>query len=256
MPLLLTFPSTAVARITLNRPERSNALSPELLEALSEALARLKARLDIRIVLLAAEGKNFCGGLDLTLASESDEKAKAMSMAVVQCLTALRNLPQMVIAVVQGAARAGGGALMVASDIVVAEETCNIAFPEIHRGLDPILLFPLLRRRLSSSALSELILTGQVVDVHRAKELGLVHRVVSAGQGLTQAENLAAGICRSASGPLRTAKELILAQETTAAGYTLEQEFAQTVESHLISWQSAAAREGVAAFLEKRLPGF
>ncbi len=255
-PLLLAFPSSSAARLVLNRPKRSNAFSPELLEALSVVLDDLKARPDVRIVLLTAEGKNFCGGLDLALAAESDEKARSMSAAVVRCLTALRHLPQTVITVAQGAARAGGGALIAASDLVVAEESFHIAFPEIHRGLDPILLFPLLRRRLAPSALSELLLTGQAIDAHRAEKIGLVHRIVPAGQGLERAESLADEISRSAPGPLRTAKELILAQETTAAGCPLEVEFTQTLESHLASWQSNSAREGVAAFLEKRPPVF
>lgn len=255
-PLLYEQSSPEVARLVLNRPERSNAFSPELLEALAAALDELQTRRDLRVVLLAATGKNFCGGLDLGIAAQSEENAGRLSELVVRCLSRLRQLPQVVIAAAQGAARAGGAALLAVSDLVVADETFHLAFPEIHRGLDPILLFPVLRRRLSVSALSELLLTGQSIDVKRAVQLGLVHQAAPVGRALEYAEVWADEICRSAPDALRTAKELILAHETTAAGCPLEVELAQTLESHLISWRSPSAREGVAAFLEKRPPVF
>lgn len=248
--------STGVVRLTLCRAERSNAFSLELLQHFTDRLDDVRKDSDCRVLVLEAEGRNFCGGLDLAEAALSDENARKMPELVVGILAKLRQLPQVVIAAVHGAARAGGGALVAAADLVVASEDFNIAFPEIKRGLEPVLLFPLLRRRLSGSALSELLLTAEAVDVHRARQLGLVHRIVPAGTENEAAERLAEEIRQSDAASLRTAKELNLVQETVSAGCSLEDEFAQSLENHVRSWNSPAAREGVAAFLEKRRPNF
>lgn len=248
--------SEKIVRLTLNRPERSNAFSLELLTQFSDALDEIRADSSCRILVLTAEGKNCCGGLDLSEAAQSDEKARKMPALVVDILAKLHRLPQTVIAAVRGAARAGGAALAVATDLVVASDDFNVAFPEIHRGLEPILLFPLLRRKLSGSALSELLLTGQPIDAYRAWQLGIVHRIVQPGHELEVALKLAEDICKADSGALRTAKELILVNENSLAGCSLEEEFAQSLENHVTSWFSASGQEGIRAFLEKRNPNF
>lgn len=256
MPIRFEAVSPEIARLTLTRPERSNAFSLELLQTFTRRLDEIRADDRIRILLIQAEGKNFCGGLDLAEAAQSEEKAREMPVLVVEVLAKLRRLPQVVLSAVQGAARAGGGALVAASDLVVAAENFNVAFPEVRRGLEPILLFPLLRRKLSVSALSELLLTGDAISADRARQLGLVHRIVPDGTEKTAAEQWATNILKSDPSSVRTAKELILVQESATAGCSLEEEFAQSLENHLTSWNSASGREGVAAFLEKREPKF
>lgn len=248
--------STEIVQLVLNRPDRSNAFSLKLLEQFSKHLDEIRADSQCRVLILTAEGKNFCGGLDLSEAVQSDEKARKMPGLVVEILIKLRRLSLPVIAAVHGAARAGGAALILASDFVVAADDFNLAFPEIHRGLEPILLFPLLRRKLSSSALSELLLTGQPIDSHRAFQLGLVHRIVEADRKLETARKLACEICQAVPDAIRTAKELIFVNENASAGCSLEDEFAQSLESHISSLFSASGQEGVRAFLEKRQANF
>ena len=242
--------------LTLNRPERSNALSLELLERFSEHIDEIKANSKLRVVFLKAEGKNFCGGLDLKEAAESEAKARRMPALVVEILSKLRKLPQIVVTVAQGAARAGGGALIAASDLVIVTKNFDIAFPEVRRGLEPILLFPLLRRKLSSSALSELLLTGNSVNAERAKQLGLVHKIVDDGREKDITHEFFHSILNADMNAVRTSKELILVHEISTAGCSLEEEFARSLENHLVSWFSPSGREGVAAFLEKRNPKF
>ncbi len=255
MSLIFNF-QRSIVHCQLSRPERSNAFSLDLLREFSRRLDEIRADRSRLVLFISAEGKNFCGGLDLAEASESDENAREMPKLVVEILSKLRRLPQVVVTAVQGAVRAGGAALMAASDLVVAAEDFNVAFPEVKRGLEPVLLFPLLRRKLSASALSELLLTGNPVDAQRARQLGLVHHVVPNGRQQEVALELAEEICRNAPSTIRTAKELILVHETTQAGCSLEEEFEQSLENHILSWHSPAAREGVAAFLEKRPPVF
>lgn len=240
----------------MNRPERSNAFSLALLRELWHRLDDIGGDSEVRILILQAEGKNFCGGLDLAEAAESDEKARIMPKLVVEILAKIRKTPQIVVAAVQGAARAGGGALVAACDLVVASENFNIAFPEVHRGLEPVLLFPLLRRKLSVSALNELLLTAQPIDAVRARQLGLVHHVVDDGRQRDAALELAEKILDADADSLRTAKELIYVHETQLGGCSLEDEFARSYENHVTSWFSASGQEGVAAFLEKRKPNF
>lgn len=242
--------------LILNRPERSNALSLDLLRRFSEYLDEIRDDSRYGVLLLRAEGKNFCGGLDLKEATQSDENARLMPTLVVEILAKLRRLPQVVVTEAQGAARAGGGALIAASDLVVATEDFNIAFPEVRRGLEPMLLFPLLRRKLSTSALSELLLTGDPVNAQRALQLGLVHRIVQRSVGGALEEGYVSDILNADPKAVRTAKEMILVHENAAAGCSLEEEFAQSLENHLASWCSPSGREGVAAFLEKREPNF
>lgn len=256
MPIRFDTISPEIARLTLARPERSNAFSLELLRQFSRRLDEIRTDERVRVLLIQAEGKNFCGGLDLAEASRSGEKARQMPTLVVEVLAKLRRLPQVVLAAAQGAARAGGGALVAVSDLVVAAENFNIAFPEVRRGLEPILLFPLLRRKLSVSALSELLLTGEALSSHRARQLGLVHRIVPDGEEKNAAEEWATKILEGDAAALRTAKELILVQESASAGCSLEEEFRQSLENHLASWHSPSGREGVAAFLEKRTSNF
>lgn len=257
--------ASEIVQLTLNRPDRSNAFSLELLRHFSAALDEIRDDSQCRILILNAEGKNFCGGLDLREAAvetnsaadaTADAAGRIMPGLVVDILVKLRRLPQTVIAAVHGAARGGGAALVVASDLVVASEDFNLAFPEIHRGLEPILLFPLLRRKLSGSALSELLLTGQAIDAARARQIGIVHRIVENDREHEAARNLADDLCQADPNSLRTAKELILVNENAAAGCSLEDEFAQSLESHVASWFSASGQEGVRAFLEKRTPKF
>lgn len=245
----------SVVRLTLCRPERSNAFSLELLQRLSKELDTLSSDRTFRVLILAAAGKNFCGGLDFLEATRSDNDVRRMSTFVIEILAKLRRIPQIVVAAAHGAARAGGAALIVASDLVIAADNLSLGFPEVRRGLEPMLLFPLLRRKLTGTALREFLLTGLPVDAEQARRFGLVHRIVPPGEEARQAEILAEEVLRGESGAVRTAKEIVLAHETALFG-PLEDEFVLALESHLASWRSPTAKHGVAAFLEKREPAF
>lgn len=252
-PILVSEISETISSIRLNRPERSNAFSLELLRSLSVQLEKINAEPAKRFVILQGSGKSFCGGLDMAEASESRELAYEMSALVSEILVRIRKTDRVMIGLAQGPAYGGGGAILAACDFVLAGESFRIAFPEVHRGLEPALLFPLLRRKLSRTALSRMILSGEPIGPEEAKEYGLVSEIIEGSErdlyfnGIVLVKKLA----RAEPHALACAKRMIYEQ---FEGAEFEAEMQLALESHFKSWCSPAASEGVKAFLGKR-PG-
>ena len=270
--VVLTEYSSEFVTLTLNRPERCNAFSCELLAQLSAALNGIERDKNRRVVILRGAGKIFCSGLDLSEAAamtlpEEIEGARAddrfawhetqpykMALAVADILVKLREMPQIVIAAPQGLACGGGGGLVAASDLVVAADDFRIMFPELKRGLRPTLLFPLLRRRLPDAALRQMVLTGTSINARQAREFGLVHQIVTPESLGETALSLAREICAGEPETIRFAKRMLQSSGPEGNFELFKQEMHDAVEQHTRSWYSEAAREGVAAFLEKRQP--
>ena len=271
-PIILTEHSPEIVTLTLNRPERCNAFSLDLLEQLDSHLNRIERDKQRRVVILCGAGKTFCSGMDLAEAAkntspEEIEQAKTsetfkwykthqlkMASLVAFILVKLRQMPQIVICAPHGFACGGGGGLIAASDLVVAADDLKIMFPELKRGLQPALLFPLLRRKLPDSALRQMVLTGMAIDVQRAKEFGLVHDIVPPDMLDEAALSLAREVCLGEPETVRFAKQQMQSPGTGCDFELFMEEMPQAVEQHTLSWFSASAQEGVAAFLEKRLP--
>ena len=262
--------SPEIVSLTLNRPERCNAFSYELLEQMGEQLNRISRDKNCRVVILQGAGKMFCTGLDLAEAaehtsaelvgkSETDghfyvgEHPFKMAVSVSLILTKLCRMPQIIICAPHGYACGGGGGLVAASDLVVAADDFKIMFPELKRGLKPTLLFPLLRRKLSDSVLRQLVLTGTPINAQRAREFGLVHDIVKPESLDEMALFLAKEVCAGEPETVRFAKRM---QQFPQKGDDLlfRKEMLEAAKQHTISWYSKPAQEGIAAFLEKRLP--
>src|ERR1700738_1586884 len=169
-----------ITLLTLNRPERRNALSLELLTELTAAIKVASDQPQERILILRGAGKAFCTGLDLKEAAD-DKKAHATAEMVAKTLTALSQTRLITIAAVHGAAVAGGAGIMSACDFVVAAEKTKIGYPEVRRGLVAGLVMTFLRRQVGERAIRELLLGSELIDAECAKEIGLVNRVVSQG---------------------------------------------------------------------------
>src|SRR3954449_4981017 len=170
--------SPQISIITLNRPERRNALTIELMTELTAAIATPGADPSQRILILRGAGKAFCTGLDLEEAAIT-EKAHASAEMVGRMLLALANTRLVTIAAVHGAAVAGGAGIMSACDFVIAAERTKIGYPEVRRGLVPGLVMTFLRRQVGERNMRELLFSGESIDAARAKEIGLVNRVVA-----------------------------------------------------------------------------
>jgi methylglutaconyl-CoA hydratase len=240
-----------IVSVTLNRPERRNALSIELVERLWVELEKLADDKASRVVILRGAGPVFCAGLDLKEAADEslvDRSASAVSRA----LDLLRGTPLITIAAVQGGALAGGAGLMAACDIVVAASDAKIGFPEIRRGLLPALICNVLLHRVREGDLRELFLAGESIDATRAQAVGLVQRVVPPEQLLDEAMSVAQSVVAGGPETVRQTKALlnsVLQQTDGHAGASL-------IDTHLAARHSAEAREGLAAFAEKRQPNW
>src|SRR5438046_8015485 len=180
MPVVLVEKKTPqITVITLNRPERRNALSIELLTELIAAIKLASDQPHERIIVLRGAGAAFCTGLDLKEA-QNQTKAHATADLVAHVLGALSEARPVTIAAVHGAAVAGGAGIMSACDFVVAAEGTKIGYPETRRGLVAGLVMTFLRRQLRERDMRELLLGGELIDEKRALEMGLVNRVVQA----------------------------------------------------------------------------
>ena len=165
-----------IARITLNRPEKRNALNPELISALKKAVQDSD-----RLILLSGAGSDFCSGADLSglhnmaEANVLDHLASAREMA--DLFIAMRRHPHPIIAAVRGRALAGGCGLATAADIILASESAQFGYPEVNIGFVPAMVMAILRRCVSEKRAFELIATGDVISAQTAFDYGLVNRV-------------------------------------------------------------------------------
>src|SRR6476661_3535294 len=168
MPFVLIEKQTQqITRITLNRPERRNSLTIELLTELTDAIEKAAADESQRILILRGAGDSFCTGLDLKEAAEV-AKAHASAEMVAKTLVILARTRLVTIAAVHGAALAGGAGIMSACDFVVAVEQTKIGYPEVRRGLVAGLVMTFLRRQLKERDLRELVLSSELIDAKRA----------------------------------------------------------------------------------------
>jgi methylglutaconyl-CoA hydratase len=257
-PLVLANEQSGILRLTLHRPQKRNALTRELLKELHQHLRELAGRTDLRLVVLGASGMAFCAGMDLAQMQET--AARANASAIWQADTEIyRDVVQALfecacptLAVVPGAAVAGGLGLVLACDLVVAAETATFALPEPKRGITAAIVTPLLTYRVSPAAASFLLMSGDAVDARRAQQMGFCH-VVALPDGLeTAARRVEQSILSGAPGALATTKQLL--QRCTAGDIRAQLDGAVAVSAQ--ARETAEAREGLQAFLEKRPPAW
>jgi methylglutaconyl-CoA hydratase len=235
--------------LTLNRPERRNALTIDLMSELVAAIEIAAAESERRVLVLRGAGAAFCTGLDLNEVSEP-QKAHASAELVAKMLLTVSQTRLVTIAVVHGAAVAGGAGLMSACDFVVAAEKTKIGYPEVRRGLVAGLVMTFLRRQLRERDARELLLGGELFDAQRAKEIGLVNRVVPRDHLDAEADKIIASVSQGAPQALANTKQLLEELWST----TVAQDIERALQHHMQARASDEAKEGVAAFLEKRAP--
>jgi methylglutaconyl-CoA hydratase len=235
--------------LTLNRPERRNALTIELLTELTAALDAASADPQKRIFILRGAGQAFCAGLDLQETTVV-EKAHRSAEMVAKTLLAISQTRLITIAQIHGAAVAGGAGLMSACDFVVAAERTKIGYPETKRGLVAGLVMTFLRRQLRERDIRELLFTGELISAERAREIGLVNRVVAPNELENETEKIVAAVLQNAPVALASTKRLI--EELWSS--TVKEDVGRALRHHMEARESAEAKEGIAAFLEKRSP--
>ncbi|MEY2486842.1 MAG: methylglutaconyl-CoA hydratase [Verrucomicrobiota bacterium] len=250
MPVVLIEKQTPqITVLTLNRPERRNALSLQLLTELSAAIKMASDEPHERILILRGAGAAFCTGLDLKEAADQT-KAHATADMVAKTLIALSETRLITIAAVHGAAVAGGAGIMSACDYVVAAERTKFGYPETRRGLVAGLVMTFLRRQLRERDIRELLLGAELIGADRALQMGLVNRVVPAADVMKEAQAFANSVLQGGPNAVRQTKRLI--EELWSTSVKRDVELA--LKHHMQARESAEAREGIAAFNEKRPP--
>jgi len=250
MPAVLIEKQTPQIRtIVLNRPERRNALTLDLLNELSAAVKVASDQPEERVLILRGAGAAFCTGLDLREAADHT-KAHATAEMVARTLVTLSQTRLITIAAVHGAAVAGGAGIMSACDFVVAAERTKIGYPEVRRGLVAGLVMTFLRRQVGERNMRELLLGSELIDAERAKEIGLVNRVVAKDDLMNEAQKFAQSVLQTAPGALTQTKRLI----EELWWRSVQDDVDLALKYHLQARESSEAREGIAAFNEKRPP--
>jgi methylglutaconyl-CoA hydratase len=209
---LITSVADGVLTLTLNRPEKRNALSFDLIAGLAEGIARAELDAEVRVVVVRGAGKDFCAGADLQELLASVERSldenERDALHLGEVFLAMRRLPKPVVAVVQGRALAGGAGLATACDLVLAAETASFGYPEIERGFVPAMVMTMLRRAVGEKRAFELVATGRVVGAAEALSIGLVSRVVSDDSLEAESAKVIAGLASRSVTALALTKQL------------------------------------------------
>jgi methylglutaconyl-CoA hydratase len=255
-PLVTRDDHGPIVVLTLNRPDRRNALSRGLVTALSDALDRLKVEQGPRVLVLTGAGPTFCAGMDLKEAFQrgEDDSAEAAAITDVQALADLINqlhrFSRPTIAALNGDALAGGAGLALACDFVLAVAGARIGYPEVRRGLVPAVVMHDLVRQVGDRRARELVLTGRPIAADHAERWGLINRAVPGESVLQEALELARALLESAPRAVATSKQLL--DEVTNRPTDLRGAAAVSASVRVTD----EAREGMRAFLEKRSPSW
>lgn len=245
--------SSGVAFLTLNRPDRFNCLSAEVLAALHQSVDAIAHDANIRVVVLAAEGKAFCAGHDLKeLRASSQADVTALFQSCSDFMLKLTRLPQPVIAEVNGMATAAGCQLVAQCDLAVAADHAKFAVSGINLGLFCSTPAVPLSRAIARKRAAEMLFTGDFIDASTALDWGLVNRVVPADQLRATTLALAEKLKAKPRESLATGKALFYRQ--LEAG--LEAAYADASTTIACNFMAPDAQEGVAAFIEKRPPNW
>jgi methylglutaconyl-CoA hydratase len=242
-----------VRRITLNRPERRNAMTPEMQEELIAAMEEAAAS-DCRVVVFAGAGEAFCAGLDLSALQGMNDKSAAEHAAdaerVAKLFRTLYELPKPTIAVVQGPAVAGGTGLATMCDFTLAAPGVKFGYTEVRIGFVPAVVSAFLTLQVGEKQARELLLTGRLFTSEEASRLGLVSEVVEAHRLEERMLELVGVLKGNSQEALAATKRLLRAQNKD----WLDTAIARALEANAEARGTHDFREGVVAFLEKRKP--
>ena len=242
--------------IVLNRPDKRNALSRQMLTDLAQAFDDLHQERRVRAVILTGAGSAFCAGMDLTEMQETSQQPDAFvqwhhdAVQYRELIDQMLRFPKPIIAAVNGPVVAGGVGLMLASDIVIAAPEAKIGLPEPKRGIVAGMVAPLVVFRIGASHAANLLLTARIIDAAEAHRIGLVHEIVKSDFVWARAQEIAGEIAQSAPESIQLSKRLLNETIGEHLGTLLTAGAADSATARTTD----AAREGLAAFLEKREP--
>jgi methylglutaconyl-CoA hydratase len=244
---------SSVATLTLNRPEKRNAISFELIDDLLRALDEV-AKSDAIILIVTGAGKAFSSGMDLdnlkSLLGRSPEQNLQDSQTMVQLFRSLYEFPRVTIAAVNGPAIAGGTGLALLCDFTLAVPDAKFGYTEVRIGFVPAIVSTFLLRQVGEKQARDLLLTGRIFGAEEAARMGLVSEIVPPENLMERARELAALLMENSSASLRATKQLL----TDHAHAELDLQIESAVRENAAIRTTADFREGISSFLEKRKP--
>jgi len=241
----------AIARITLNRPEKKNALNAALVVSLKEALRQANDNDAVRVVVITGAGPDFCSGADLSaleliskasIAENTDDARSLMELFLL-----MRQLSVPVIAAVRGRALAGGCGLASACDIVLASTTARFGYPEVKIGFVPAMVMAILRRNISEKRAFELLTRGAEISAEEGREVGLVNRVFSEESFEAEVTTYALGFAKMSKSAVSLTKALLYQTD----GMTFNDALETGVEVNVIARMTEDCQKGVSDFLKR-----
>lgn len=249
--ILVEQPRPGVVSLTLNRPEKRNALNVPLLELLLSSVQQANQDPLLRAMVLRGAGSAFCAGLDLQEARDTGQAGGSAGL-IRDLLLALVKSPKVTIAAVRGTALAGGAGLMSACDLAIATAESRIGYPEVRVGMVAGMAMTLLRRQVPDRVARELLLTGETISAETAERHGLVSRAVPEEMLDETVEKMLDMVLKGAPGALTETKRFLNGLSPAA----LEDELQRALQVHLDVRHSEEAREGFEAFTLKRPPAW
>ena len=256
--ILSTLDDQGIATVTMNRPELHNAFDDALIVDLTAELKRLEGDQRVRVVRLAGAGKSFSAGADLnymrrmsTFTREENMRDAVVLAGLMQTLNALA---KPTIALVQGVAYGGGVGLAACCDVVLATEGATFCLSEVKLGIIPVVISPYVIAAIGARACRRYFQTAEAFDARQARQLGLVSEVVEDQAALLErSSQIAAQLLKNAPSAMAEAKRMI----PVVAGRAVDDALIAETAAHIADRRaSAEGREGLAAFLEKRKPGW
>jgi methylglutaconyl-CoA hydratase len=242
-----------VVTLTLNRPEKRNAISDQLMDELLRAFEEV-ASSPAQVLILTGQGKAFCSGMDLenlqALIGRSAEQSLQDSELVARVFRSLYEFPRVTIAAVNGAAIAGGTGLALLCDFTLAVPEAKFGYTEVRIGFVPAIVSTFLLRQLGEKQARDLLLTGRLIDAEEAHHLGLVKEIVPAEKLMGRARDLAAQLMQNSPTSLLLTKRLL----TEHARADLDRQIGAALRDNAAIRSTEDFREGITSFLEKRKP--
>ncbi len=242
-----------LAIVTLNRPDKRNAISYELIDELLSALGEVESSTS-QILILTGAGKAFCSGMDLdnlrSIAGRTPEENRADSETMARLFRALYEFPKPTIAAVNGPAVAGGCGLATLCDFTLASTAAKFGYTEVRIGFVPAIVSSFLLRQVGEKHARDLLLTGRIVGADEALRIGLANEVVPPEKLLERARELAAALLQNSPASLLATKRLLRKYSSVE----LDGQIAAAVDENARIRTTADFREGVSSFLEKRDP--
>lgn len=244
---------SSVATVTLNRPDKRNAISYELIEDLLAALDEV-AKSSAQILILTGAGKAFCSGMDLetlkALTGRSTEQNLKDSETMARLFRSLYDFPKPTIAAVNGAAIAGGCGLATLCDFTLAVPEAKFGYTEVRIGFVPAIVSTFLLRQIGEKHARDLLLTGKIIDAGEAHRMGLINEVVAGEKLLLRARELAAQLMENSPTSLTSTKRLL----SDHARLELDAQIRSAIRENAGIRSTHDFREGISSFLEKRKP--